>query len=81
MISIQIEDKQIENLLYKEFKSTENIKEYLYKLVLEDLKPNNFPEQLTLTKEEAKQKVETAINNISKNNGLDLDNAFEKVFL
>lgn len=42
MISIQIEDKQIENLLYKEFKSTENIKEYLYKILIAELEDKKF---------------------------------------
>ncbi len=32
-----------------------------------------------ITKEEAKRKVQKAINNISNNNGLLLDEAFEKV--
>lgn len=42
MISIQIEDKQIENLLYKEFKSTENIKEYLYEILITELEDKKF---------------------------------------
>ena len=37
MLAINIDDKMIEKSLKTEFKSAEEIKEYLYKLILEDL--------------------------------------------
>jgi len=42
MLSIQIDNKEIEQTLYSQFHSAEKIKEYLYELVVEDLEDRRF---------------------------------------
>ena len=37
MLALQIEDKKIEDTLYSQFETVENIKQYIYDLVVEDL--------------------------------------------
>jgi len=37
MLALQIDDKNIENLLYSKFRKIENIKEYIINLISQDL--------------------------------------------
>ncbi len=52
MLSIQIDNKEIEQTLYSQFQSAEKIKEYLYELVVEDLEDRRF---VKLVQEEHKK--------------------------
>ena len=42
MLSIQIDDKKIEETLISQFSTPEKIKQYLYELVVEDLEDKRF---------------------------------------
>ena len=42
MLSVQIDNKQIEQTLQSQFKTPEKIKEYLYELIVEDLEDKKF---------------------------------------
>jgi len=42
MLSIQIDDKKIEETLTSQFSTPEKIKQYLYELVVEDLEDKRF---------------------------------------
>jgi uncharacterized protein YwgA len=42
MLSVQIDNKEIEQTLKEQFKSPEKIKQYLYELIVEDLEDKRF---------------------------------------
>lgn len=42
MLSLQIDNQELEQSLYSQFNSKEKIKEYLYELIVEDLEDKRF---------------------------------------
>ncbi|MCD4756982.1 MAG: hypothetical protein K8R39_01795 [Arcobacteraceae bacterium] len=42
MLSLQIDNQELEQSLYSQFNSKEKIKEYLYELIVEDLEDKKF---------------------------------------
>ena len=48
MLAIQIDNPTIENNLKSKFKDMENIKEYIYKLILEDFEDKQLLESIRI---------------------------------
>lgn len=42
MLALQLDNKELEQALYEEFKTPEKIKEYFYALIIEDLENRAF---------------------------------------
>ena len=49
MLAIQIDNPTIENSLKSKFKDVENIKDYIYKLILEDFEDKQLLESIELS--------------------------------
>ncbi len=67
MLAIQIDNKELEQTLFSQFKTPEKIKEYFYKLVEEDLENREFANMLQKSEEKdyvARDDVFKALDNI-----------------